>query len=380
MTPRPHLPELTSARFYAAMAVLLGHFGGFLALPPAFTRVVTGGYGVSFFFVLSGFILCYRYWDEFQAGVSRGACGRFFAARLARIYPSYLLALAIVTAMFLVANLVQPGTVRLPADPVASWVSHAFALQTFAPSYETQRHWNEPGWSISTEFAFYAACPFLLAAVARGCRSLGSLLAFFAATLAAGAAMQAGTLYLVLAEGWNREFWLDIVASRNIFWRFPEFFTGVVAARLLDGGHLRWLAGAGARNALLLGGGAAVCLLNAAPWPQDTNAILVLRQFRLDLAYTVPFAAIVLALAAGPTFASPVLGRPGSVFLGDISYAVYLYHWTPWLLLTYAAGRGFEISPLVAALAVAITIVFSAASFIGFERPVRVYLRRRLGK
>jgi peptidoglycan/LPS O-acetylase OafA/YrhL len=380
MAPRSHLPELTSARFYAAMAVLLGHFAGFLALPPALARVFTGGFGVSFFFVLSGFILCYRYWDEFAAGVPGAAYRRFFAARVARIYPSYLLALLLVTAMFLGANAFQAGTVRLPPDPALSWLSHALALQTFAPTYETQRHWNEPGWSISTEFAFYAACPFLLAAVARHCRGLRGLLALFAATIAAGIAVQAGVLYLVLAEGWSRELWLDIIASRNFFWRFPEFLTGVVAARLLYGGHLAWLQDTGARNALLFAGVLAVCLLNAAPWPADSTAILIQRQFRLDLAYMIPFAGVVLALAAGPTFASPLLKLPASVFLGDVSYALYLYHWAPWLALTYLASRGWEFPPPAVALVIGFTILFAAASYAGFEKPARKYLRRKLAQ
>lgn len=379
MPPRTHLPALTSARFLAAMAVLLGHFAEFLALPPELARVIAGGFGVSFFFVLSGFILCYRYWDEFEKGVERQAYRRFFGARIARIYPSYLMALVLVTAMFLVANAAQPGTVRLPPDPVLSWFAHAFALQTFAPTYETQRHWNEPGWSISTEFAFYALCPFILAAVARHCRGLGRLLTLFALTVTAGIVLQTTVLYLVIAHGWHREFWLDIVASRNIAWRLPEFLTGVVAARLLYGGHLPWLQRGGARNLLLAASVAAVCLLNAAPWPEDTVAILVLRQFRLDLAYMVPFAGVVLALAAGPTFASPALERRGFVFLGDISYAVYLYHWLPWLVLTYASGRGQALPPLLVTAVIVLTILFSAASYVGFERPARAYLRRRFG-
>ena len=52
---KPQLMELTSTRFVAAMAVLLGHFSDLLALPPLVSQLISGGIGVSFFFVLLPF-------------------------------------------------------------------------------------------------------------------------------------------------------------------------------------------------------------------------------------------------------------------------------------------------------------------------------------
>jgi len=59
---------------------------------------------VSFFFVLSGFILTYRYWDIFAEGMDRGSYGRYLAAHVARVYPSYVLALVGITAMYALLN------------------------------------------------------------------------------------------------------------------------------------------------------------------------------------------------------------------------------------------------------------------------------------
>lgn len=377
---KPNLDELTSTRFFAAMAVLLGHFNDFLRLPDLFVRAFTGGFGVSFFFVLSGFILCYRYWEDFAQGVERGAYRRYFAARIARVYPSYVMALVLITAMYLLLNVVRPGTVSFPPNPVTSWLANLFALQTFAPSFETQQVWNGPAWSISTEFAFYLTCPLILAAFARRRVGARGLLALLLLNVAFAAAVQAATLWLVFRHGWNKDFWLDIVASRNIFWRGAEFITGVLAARMLFGGHLPRLQRAGWRNGLLLASLAAVAVLNLAPWPTTHQAFLTMRQFRLDLGYMLPFAGIILALAAGPTWLSPLLKRPSWVFLGDISYAIYIYHWIPWTVLALARAGGWPLPFGLVTGVILLTILFSAASYIWYEKPARVYLRRKFAR
>jgi peptidoglycan/LPS O-acetylase OafA/YrhL len=121
--------------------------------------VVRGGYGVSFFFVLSGFILAYVYWDDFQGGVTRPAYRRYAVARFARIYPAYVLGLLLITFLYDFINWKMARGVRLSAEPVTSWLMNLFALQTFSLSYATQQVWNGPAWSISTEFGFYILCP-----------------------------------------------------------------------------------------------------------------------------------------------------------------------------------------------------------------------------
>lgn len=377
--PKIPLLELTSTRFFAAMAVLLGHFNEFLPLPVWLSRWIAGGFGVSFFFVLSGFILCYVYWDDFVSGVTARRYWKYFSARIARIYPSYALALILITSLYLMMNAVRPGTIGLPGNTVTSWLMNLFALQTFAPSYLTQQVWNAPSWSVSTEFGFYIFCPLILFSIARDGRSSRWLVTFLAATVTIAIVMQALALLLVLEYGWSQQFWLDLMASRNIFWRMPEFLTGVIAARLLYGGHLPWLNGAGARNTLLVISFAAVTILNVGPWPSDPTSILIMRQFRLDVAYMLPFAGIVLALAAGPSLASSFLKIPFLVFLGDISYGIYIYHWIPWTVLSHAKAHGLDLPVWSGMVVIVVTIMFSAASYVWYEMPARLYLRKKFG-
>jgi len=379
-TQKPQLLELTSTRFVAAMAVLLGHFADLLALPPLVSRLISGGIGVSFFFVLSGFILCYIYWDTFFDGISADKFRRYFVARIARVYPLYVVALVLITGLYLAMVTVRSGSVDFPPNPIVSWIANLLAVQTFAPTRVTQQFWNGPGWSISTEFGFYLMLPFILAGIAKYIRDVEGLLLLLVLAIALGVLAQASTLTLVLGFGWDRVFWLDTVASRNIFWLLPEFVTGVVTARLLYGGHLSWLGRAGARNMLLIGSVGFVLVLNLLPWPTEDHAFVMMRQFRLDLGYMIPFAGVIAALAAGPTWLSTLLQRPVSVILGEASYALYIFHWIPLTALAVMKAVGMSVHPITVAAVIVLTVLASIASYLWFERPVRAYLRRKYGQ
>lgn len=97
------MPALTSLRFVAAFAVLLLHFRDLLGPMPAWLRqgIVGGQYGVTFF-VLSGFILTYRYHGWFSARVSDAGFWQFQRLRMARIYPVYVLGLLLDTPWHLI--------------------------------------------------------------------------------------------------------------------------------------------------------------------------------------------------------------------------------------------------------------------------------------
>ena len=94
LTPKNHFRPLTSLRFFAAMHVLAfhNHLDALMDLPGGIRSIIRTGYvSVSLFFVLSGFILAYTYHGD-REGVSFDRRS-FWAARLARIYPVYLVGL-----------------------------------------------------------------------------------------------------------------------------------------------------------------------------------------------------------------------------------------------------------------------------------------------
>ncbi|MDP0490314.1 MAG: acyltransferase family protein, partial [Verrucomicrobiota bacterium JB023] len=87
---RPHILCQTGIRGLAALSVVPSHLGLKYMFPESGATIAgffPSGIAVNFFFVLSGFILCYVYMHD---GRFSGSWNKFYRARFARIYPLYL--------------------------------------------------------------------------------------------------------------------------------------------------------------------------------------------------------------------------------------------------------------------------------------------------
>ncbi len=148
------LEALTGLRFVAAAAVVAVHIDGLKLSRPFGLRqefvgeLPLGGVAVTFFFVLSGFILAHVY----PVIESPAAAGRFLLARVARLWPAHLAGLAL-------AALLDGRLFWQPAEPtfdaLASLGLHLAMLQSWVPARGMIYQYNVPSWSISTEFTFY---------------------------------------------------------------------------------------------------------------------------------------------------------------------------------------------------------------------------------
>jgi peptidoglycan/LPS O-acetylase OafA/YrhL len=149
---------LTGLRVIAAYFVVLYHYGSSFAnsvgVPHPIGKILSNGYlGVSFFFVLSGFILAYTYRNPLTTWSAKKA---FFLARLARIYPVYIVAL--LASFFIGSQYVEP--ISIGAIP-------QFALlQSWVPYSASVQYWNTPGWTLSVEALFYVSFPLVIALAA----------------------------------------------------------------------------------------------------------------------------------------------------------------------------------------------------------------------
>lgn len=335
---REHLAALTSLRFVAAFGVLVLHYRDLLGPMPAWLLrgIVGGQYGVTFFFILSGFILTYRYREWFAGGVTDAHFWRFQRLRAARIYPVYLLGLLLDTPWHLIERM-QAGQLAVAGQTYwASWLINLVGLQAWVPAVPYAMFWNTPAWSVAAEFFFYATFPFVCAWLTTRLRTTAGLTMLFVAVLLGGVALYAGVIYLlnsVLRVGGEAQY---IVLVYNPLLRYSEFMAGCIAGQffLQQRGAAKLSAVDGSRARRWRDGVLAVCLLAVCVriWSPDYTGPshwLWLLDVAIKYAlFIVPFTAIILAVASGPTCLSWLLERPSMVLLGEASYALYIIHWS----------------------------------------------------
>jgi peptidoglycan/LPS O-acetylase OafA/YrhL len=149
-----YFPALTGIRALAAYLVFFHHFipvnskTGSYSLDSLFGEMHIG---VTFFFVLSGFLIHHRYAEKFESGTA--FFSTYFFARIARIMPLYLLLTILTFAIvpfFKEVNLAKWGLLGLLNITLLKGL---FSATKFAGI--------DQAWSLSVEFCFYALAPFL---------------------------------------------------------------------------------------------------------------------------------------------------------------------------------------------------------------------------
>lgn len=344
-----HLRPLTALRFFAAAWVVLFTFWPRLhvGFEP---EIVSKGYlGVEVFFTLSGFILCHVYLPSAEEG--RFRYGSFLWARLARIYPLHLVSLALIGALgaaaVLAGRAIDPNILSAPALLPNLLLVHAWGLAPVAG-------WNHPSWSISAEWFAYLAFPAFAWLALKLKRTPEAALA--------------GALVLIFAM--NAIFLkLEGFALTQATYAWgalrivPCFAYGAAL-------YLMWRSGAveGRRAALC---GAAIF-----------GAALVIgaQQGLPDPVLVALGGGLILFLAAVSSSGSKVFSHPVLVYLGEISYSIYMVHalWDLVFVNGVASALHLEGKQLPLGLwlmLVAGVIPLAAASYHLIERPARERLR-----
>lgn len=378
---RPELQALTSLRFFAAFAVVVLHYRDLLGPMPPWLRqvIVSGQFGVTFFFVLSGFILAYRYREWFSHGVTETRFWWFLRFRLARLYPVYLLGLLLDTPWHLLERAAVGQLGENAHVYWASWLLNAVGLQAWVPSVPFAMFWNTPAWSVAAEFFFYATFPWLCAALCRwGRRATWFAWAVPVAVLL-GSLLYGVVLY-AMNYAWRVEAGTQyLVMTYNPVLRYSEFLAGCLAGlgflAARDAGATRGgvlgLQTMGGRHALL-----AVCLLMMAgrvvvmDYSGPSAALWLLDVSTKYTFFILPFVGVILAVASGPTWLSPLLEHPKLVLLGEASYSLYIIHWS---VVTVLSMRllGELGTPPVHALALLATVGASVLCYRFVEVPWR---------
>jgi peptidoglycan/LPS O-acetylase OafA/YrhL len=298
------LQSLTPLRGIAALWVVLYHYAA-QYLPAlrtdGFTHLLDEGYlAVDLFFMLSGFVLTHVYWRVFTEPV-RGSYGRFLLARVARLYPLHLFVLSLFIATALASRMVEYATTGAyetvaieGARSLTALVANLFMLQGLKAS---ELSWNYPSWSISIEFIAYLGFPLALPWIWHARRSTKIVLALVLVAVLAG-----------LADLTHDDFdqWDGPLALLRCM---PEFLIGSLLYTAFEGRSWMSLA----RRDSVLVGLVAVLVVLLHLGVSDFLAILL-------------FPALILAAVANEGRAAALLNAAPLVWLGEISYSLYLFH------------------------------------------------------
>lgn len=355
-----YFPALTALRGIAALCVVLFHYsvGSF---PNLHLTEATFFFGKSYlfvdlFFALSGFILMHVYGRGFADGPSAATLGPFLKARLARLYPLHL----VVLGGFVLLELLKLAVDRSGLDAFGS--PHTLAtlpgsllLLNAAGIYEALT-WNGPSWSISAEWIVGLAFPLLVPVVAR-LRPSGLFLLYMATLIG----------FVLLSAGSKID--LDLTAD----WGVPRcalgFVGGMVLHRLWQDGTPRWMAADG-------------------PALAATAAIVLAMHMNMRGVFLIPlFGLLILCLAQNTGRVGRALGTRPMLFLGEISYAVYLAQilLLDSVILGWRLTTGYELkdagfsaaqSLMVIALMVTALLPLSVLLHRWVEVPARGWLRR----
>lgn len=290
------LPSLTGLRFAAALLVFGLHAYSFVPLlDPVGRRMAqllfdAGDLGVSFFFVLSGFVLTWS--------VRPGRTPlRFWQGRVARVYPAHLAALGLAVVSLVVTDRIPP----IFAEPLgaSALLVHAWYTQDFV-----YLGINPVAWSLSCEMLFYLCFPLLHA----GLRRLGT-----AALYGVGGGLMAAVWLMpalaAVAVPAQHQRWFVYILPVT---RMAEFALGIVLARLVATGAWR---GPGLRLATALFAVNYLCVGLLPAQTRDTAGTIV------AVALLIPAAALADLRGARSVWRHPV-----AVHLGEVSYAFFLVH------------------------------------------------------
>ncbi|MDB5468789.1 MAG: acyltransferase [Caulobacter sp.] len=349
MNDAAHIKPLTGLRFFAAMWVVLYHYWPNLAVGFSPALVEKGYLGVELFFTLSGFILCHVYLESFGEG--RFRYGPFLWNRLARVYPLHLATLLGVMALGLAAT---AAGFNIDAH-ILNWDSlpaNLLLLQAWGAA--PQAAFNHPSWSISAEWFAYLTFP-AFAWVAWKLRHR----AWLGAGLALGFMAVLYPLYTAVTGESLTEATIHWGALRIV----PCFALGCAM-------HGLWRAGAvknlrtGAVGAAFMGAGALMAAVSGAP----------------DLLAVAGFGGLILCLAGMAEHGSRFASGQGFVYLGEISYSVYMVC-VPWKLLFVNAATKLlntaddRLPWYIWMLFIVSVVPLAAASYHLIERPARARMK-----
>jgi peptidoglycan/LPS O-acetylase OafA/YrhL len=349
------IPALTGLRFAAALMVFFSHYH-IPGIGDLGTQFLSSGYsGVTFFFVLSGFIITYNYVERFESNPLANTIP-YFVSRFARIYPLYLLCI------------IYPW---LTKDLDVNLLPYLTGVQAWSSELQVAYGINGPAWSVSVEIFLYLTFPILIPVLSKlnVFDSRIRLVVFAACAIMIQVGLAAyfsmpGRSELTLVNPDSPHRWL----YRNPITRILDFCLGISAAIYYKRHFSRsdktdriW------SNAVTV---SIFLIMMMMGWTAN-----YLSAFSWDASYAALFTIVILGIAINQhSVVAKAFSGKRMVMLGEASFAFYLIHIMVRNL--YVVHPDAPLTQQIIQLALFLLVVISSAIglHLTVERPIQKWI------
>lgn len=294
------LNALTSLRFFAAMGVFLHHFHFFEHTNSALGKLIysifyEGFIGVTFFYVLSGFIISYSYDQHKKRGSYK--VKDFLRNRVSRLYPTHLLTLLIACVVYL-------NWQSFISLDFKSLLANALLVQSAVADQNYYFGFNGVSWSVSTEMFFYVSFIFLV--------TLNNI-----QLIVVGSALLAAIVFHLVGIDHSSKYigWMFYI---NPAFRVIDFIVGMLLFKIYSSGKINIGYAKGTVLEIL-------SLLSLVAFA-FVGVKYIPMTWRFDIYYLIPMSAMVFIFALGSGAISKAISIKPLVLLGEASFSLYMIH------------------------------------------------------
>lgn len=348
MSSIKYRPEIDGLRAIAVISVIIYHLnenwlpGGFL--------------GVDIFFVISGFLITGIIITEIQQ--NSFSFKQFYTRRIKRIYPAFITVMALVSfiasAIFIYNDF---NKLRKTIELAIAFLSN-FYLGLTQGYFDLSANENPALhiWSLAVEEQYYLIFPLILTLAYKKFREIKVL---FIITLI--------LFFILLSTSFiPASFYKEVLHQPNIYYlsnlRFPELLLGSLLAIYHCSNKIQLSTQVSNIMAIL-----STLLLFSCLFLMNNDIAFIPG---VTLILPCIFTALIIHTTSQNNIIKLCLSNKAIVFIGKISYSLYLYHWIFIALAYYITGEK-QINNQSIAIVTALTIIFSVLSYYLIEQPIR---------
>ena len=347
------LDSLTSLRAFAALGVFFSHMG-FIQnssneyLASTFKYLNLGYSGVTFFFILSGFILTYSFSNSMKN--SKVKFSDFLMHRVFRIYPVHILCLC----LFITTKVYNSTEYTINQSQL---INNILLLQAFSVDRSDYFSFNAVSWSISVEMFFYVCFCFVISAPKKTIFIFSMLIISIAVYLSSLNAISPSLIH-----------WFFYI---NPLVRLSDFMIGILICKF-------YLCIERSPSKLVLSIAEFTSLIFIIISLYLTANVSWLGGLQFDVIFIPSMALAVLAFSFNGGVISKFISNKTLILFGDASFAFYLIHLIVISMLhRYIDTSKTDLYEAISFIVIAFVASMTAAIFIFifYEKPINKKLR-----